>query len=229
MRAEQRRRSSACATAPPPAPRKRQRNSSRAEGLGRPSGQTLMPRLVSIVSLNSGAGERLRASRRARRCPGSSSRRRRRRRPSPASAAAARARPRGRGGVCGGAPRSATALSFCGFWPSRATTASANSFVPTFCLLTPSVEDVVGVDAVLDRPQPGVVDALGDVGLADVDQHHHRAEQQARGVRQVLARAPRRRAVDRLEHRAAARRCWPSRRGPTEPAICAATSERMSP
>ena len=46
------------------------------------------------------------------------------------------------------------------------------------------------------------MDALGDLGLADVHEHHHGAEQQARGVRQVLAGAARRRAVDGLEHRA---------------------------
>ena len=62
--------------------------------------------------------------------------------------------------------------------------------------------DVVGVNAVFDRAQPGVMDALGDVGLADVHEHQNRAVQQARGIGEVLTCAARRRAVNRLEHRA---------------------------
>src|SRR5204863_352660 len=63
--------------------------------------------------------------------------------------------------------------------------------------------DVIGVDSVLDRLQPRVVHARGDLGLADVNEHHHRREQQAGRVGDVLSRAPRRGTVDRLEHRAA--------------------------
>jgi hypothetical protein len=39
-----------------------------------------------------------------------------------------------------------------------------------------------------------------DFRLVDVHQHEHRAQQQARGVRQVLPGAPRRGAVDGFEH-----------------------------
>ncbi len=62
------------------------------------------------------------------------------------------------------------------------------------------LEDVIGVDAVLDRCEPRVVYPLGGLGLPDVDEHHHAGEQQARRVCHVLTGAPRRRAVDRLEH-----------------------------
>ena len=46
------------------------------------------------------------------------------------------------------------------------------------------------------------MDPAGDVGLADVDEHHHRREQKPGRVGDVLSRPPRRGAVDRLEHRA---------------------------
>src|SRR5205085_2358181 len=60
--------------------------------------------------------------------------------------------------------------------------------------------DVVSVYAVLHRPQPGVVRALGNVCLSDVDEHHHRAEEKSRRVREVLSGTARRGAVYGLEH-----------------------------
>jgi hypothetical protein len=72
------------------------------------------------------------------------------------------------------------------------------------------------------------VDALGDVGLDDVDEHHHGAEEEPERLATVLAGAPGCRSVDRLEH-GRARPMFDDPARPTEPAICAATSERMSP
>ena len=54
------------------------------------------------------------------------------------------------------------------------------------------IEDVVGVNAVFNRAQPGVVNSLGGGGLADVNQHHDRAHQQPGGICQILAGAARR-------------------------------------
>ncbi len=62
------------------------------------------------------------------------------------------------------------------------------------------VEDVVGVQPLLEGAQPGVLHSAGHLTLADVQQHLHGALQQAGGVGQVLPGAPRRRAVDGLEH-----------------------------
>ena len=48
------------------------------------------------------------------------------------------------------------------------------------------------------------MDSLGDFVLADVDQHQDSAEEQARGVRHILAGAARGGAVNRFEHGALA-------------------------
>jgi len=57
------------------------------------------------------------------------------------------------------------------------------------------------VNAVFDRAQPGVVNTFGVVNQTDVDQHHHRPQQQSRWIREVLARTSRRRSVNRFKHR----------------------------
>src|SRR6185369_16816353 len=55
--------------------------------------------------------------------------------------------------------------------------------------------DVVSVYAVFHRPKPSVVRALRNVCLAYVDEHHHRAKEEPRRIREVLSRATRRAAV----------------------------------
>ena len=85
------------------------------------------------------------------------------------------------------------------------------------------------MDAVFDGPEPGVVDAVGDFGLADVDEHEHGAEKEARRVGEVLSGAAGGRSVDGLEHRVAWSPMFAEPARPTEPAIWAATSDRMSP
>ena len=54
-------------------------------------------------------------------------------------------------------------------------------------------EDVVGVDAVFDRAQPGVVHLGRDLRLVDVHQHQHRAQQQPEGFARFC---PARRGAD---------------------------------
>ena len=121
-----------------------------------------------------------------------------------------------------------TGFSFSGSLPTRVDDRLGELLRADLLLADALVVDVVSVNAVLDRPQPGVVHPLGHVRLVDVHEHHDRAEQQPRRVRQILPRAARRRAVYRLEHRDASPIfAEPAR--PTDPAICAATSDRMSP
>ena len=58
------------------------------------------------------------------------------------------------------------------------------------------------MDAVLHRAQPGVVRVLGRLRLTDVVQHQDGGEEKPARIGHVVAGAARRRAVDRLEHRA---------------------------
>ena len=104
----------------------------------------------------------------------------------------------------------ATALSVCGFWPRRAIDGLGELLGADLLLADALVVDVVGVDAVLDRAQPGVVDALGDVGLADVHQHH--APRRAAGPTGSPGSGRRGAAPSRGSPRTSrtARRCWPS-------------------
>jgi hypothetical protein len=79
--------------------------------------------------------------------------------------------------------------------------ASAKSMLPNGRPTRPApAAQVGGGHAVFQRAQPGVVDPGRHLGLADVHQHHHRAQQQAAGVGNALARDVGRAAVDGLEH-----------------------------
>ncbi len=69
-----------------------------------------------------------------------------------------------------------------------------------FLLADALVIDVIGVDAIFNGTQPGVVDERGDVRLVDVDEHHDGAEQEAGWIGQVLPGAARRGAMNGLEH-----------------------------
>ena len=75
-----------------------------------------------------------------------------------------------------------------GIWLERLLTETGNhcfgKLLRAHLLLTRVLaENIVGVDAILDGLQPGVVNQFGDIGLADVNQHEHGTEQQSRGVR----------------------------------------------
>ena len=74
---------------------------------------------------------------------------------------------------------------------------------PHLLLGDPLPENVVGVHAVLDRLEPGVVHLLRHVGLTDVDQHLHRPEEKSGRVGKILSSPARSRAVDSLKHRTA--------------------------
>src|SRR5579863_3208372 len=84
-----------------------------------------------------------------------------------------------------------------------------------FLLADAIMVDIVGMHAVFDGAQPGVVDACRDIRLVDVNQHHDRAKQQTRWIGQVLSRAPGSGAMNGLEHGAAVadigRACQPDR------------------
>jgi len=85
-----------------------------------------------------------------------------------------------------------------------------------------------GREAVLDGPQPGIVDPGGDGGLPDVDQHHDGGKQQPRGIGDALARDVRRAAwIASNMATCSPMLALPAR--PTEPVISAAMSDRMSP
>src|SRR2546421_2816069 len=61
-------------------------------------------------------------------------------------------------------------------------------------------KNIVGMDAVFERAQPGVVHEGGNIGLIDMDQHHSRTQEQARGIGDVLTCAARCGTVNGLEH-----------------------------
>ena len=130
----------------------------------------------------------------------------RRRRTSPAAASAgptlrAPAR-RGREGRGGRLPR-------------LAITASVKPVVEVAVSTSPPVwrtRSWVIARALLERDADGVLDPVGGGGLAEVAEHHHRAEDQRGRVDDVLAGVLRRRAVDRLEDRDRRRRSCPTRR-----------------
>src|SRR5579885_821528 len=60
--------------------------------------------------------------------------------------------------------------------------------------------NVVGMDAVLNCAQPGIVNALGDVRLTDVYEHEYGAMEQTGRIGEILPGAARRGAVNGFKH-----------------------------
>src|SRR5579883_2113915 len=68
--------------------------------------------------------------------------------------------------------------------------------------------NVVGMDAVLNRAQPGIVNALGDVRLTDVHEHEYGAMEQTGRIGEILPGAARR--GEWLQTWRTGRQYWPN-------------------